>query len=392
MDKQAQWAAEKEEYHRRIEQFIREHDFIDEFMQREQQEPAAYRPGRYALFQCPAHDDSNASLSIFWDGRKWVMKCNAGCTFNGKRGIDVLGYLVWRTEKPAHEIVNEGVPETPRIIRKLEPVAPERQSDFSMSISTYESRFQNKFSRALPYLAKRGIDASTGKFFRLGYAPDFQFKAPYCSQYGELIERYACPRLVIPHITWGIRRIEFRLIEDEALSRLKLLKDTALYRAAAERNDSEEYLLEALFGNRYVTWGDAKGGIYNASDFAVLNDDRTFVSKHNPIGIIMEGCFNVWTVVQELKTPAAYAKGSPFLKAVTKNTEKLLFFRDPDSAGQGYAKQNMDDAGRTDGDIDALDGYKDINEMHTAGVLMDWAIENELAFAEAWPSYTRRYA
>lgn len=327
---------------------------------------------------CPVCGEPDMDFSITHDdtyGQCW----QAGCGFKGNifhlvqkvNGITFLEAVEWITgEKP-----NE---------RKFEPREKDKQQSERNEWQLWREvndAYTKHIGDSVRYWGSRGINTPTVEKFTLGakfHTYKGQTNYEYVTLEGQRIPRYPFLRYTIPW-KWDVHVLGYKMRLDYEEAR-KVLEEIPFEHIAAViedlrargKNDDIDHVIDAFSGGRYLSRGKI-GGIFNGDILVGRDEYGGFQYKHHPFVITCEGEADMLTLDQ-LGIPAVGMKTHDKIPTLFQNVENIVIFQDNDDPGSGYRDSIIEKSQRRISDgilvIRPVDGYKDINDMHRAGVLI----------------------
>lgn len=338
------------------------------------------------LYHCPFHSpDNDPSFAIYLNSQRG--SCfTPGCPWHGSwndaihlvmdnQGVSFLDAVNW---------IRGGDRSAPILYRK-----PVQQEKPDLWVSVAEG-LKNR-NRAIQEWQRRGLPQETVSRFSIGAVYD-SMKSKYKLIDGTLVSRMKTWWFTIPwyrgkHI-YGIKtRLDIPFAREVlSMTDINLIRrvteDIASRKGIHPIEVEEGDLFSVFFGsNRYGSIGGSSfvGRIYNS---AVLIREQPIINypKHEVVAVT-EGEINAQTM-NLYGIPSTAMKSVPTAAEAFKNVRLIWGIQDNDpekngiAAGEVYAKSWIKNTGRTP-DVDIVisvppSPYKDINDLHQAGIAQDW--------------------
>lgn len=340
-----------------------------------------YKSNGKLICLCPFHDDRSPSFVI--DPVLGKCECKVpGCFSWGDIFDLVMRHQGFSNAVQAKWWIEGGTTATNRP-QKKQRQSPAIDSAYLKSRFT-ESLRQQKLS--VSYLTERSIPESAAKDYGLGAFPMWRPKrVKYVMRDKTEIDMLPATRFTIPW-RWHDRihgmklrldmtsaRDTFAMTDKRLLDRVR--GDLAEKLKVEAKDISDDRLIEALIGGRYMAYGSFANRIFNA-DLLVQPQGGQLVYPRIPVLLVEEGEYNTMCLTHIAKMPAVAVKRSIHAKQAFQSVGVLVIVQNNDQAGEHYAHGIIADAGRVEGQdafiIVPPSPYNDTNDLVKAGILCDW--------------------
>lgn len=345
--------------------------------------------GGTPLYRCPFHNDVNHPSLVVYTQRN-TCRCLAGCQIsdNGNPYASTIDVVMKAYNISLQDAVTMLVGESSwSPPKKKERTAPTPKSDrFFNNILTATKTIH----RAETYLRERRIGMPFAQRVKLG-AITYQSKE-FITTPKHILPSLPAQRIIVPYLRGGnVYSFVSRL--DMMDARMLLMSMDEVYWQAAEEAGYTEWedVAAFVFGSRYRSYPLSTSNTLYMEELFRRQRDGKIIQPHFEVAFLMEGQFDVLSMIEHGKLPAGATAGYNKVPEITSNVETIIWVLDADpltvdtvtgevtSPALRVCDRVRTLCGRTEGvnwlSVYPASGCKDVNDMAKAGVLQDWLTE-----------------